>query len=220
MMTRAAGILALVACVCFVGGPANAETTYFSSDFNSFADTATVVNGGSNSLTAYGLPNTYGIIRPDGSGGKALTIYGGEQFNGAASGAFGDLSGRITSGEGLLRMTGVYRTQPAYDATPWNQTARIQFQNSVAYFTYNEIVVSASTPDWTPFTLDLDIGNLDPGQLGQVQANFFIPDFNPGEFQVDNLLIQSVPEPSTLALFTLGGGMLAIRARRRARSGR
>jgi hypothetical protein len=209
-------IASAVASATLVSG--NAQTIYFSSDFNNDAFSSTVVNGGSNSLSAYGLPTQFGIVRSDGSGGGALTIYGGEQFNGASSGAFGDLGARILAGEVTLRMTGVYRTQPAFDSTPWNQEAQIQFQNSSFFFTYNTIVVSASTPDWTPFTLDLDIGNLDPAQLGQVQANFFIGGNNPGEFQVDNLTIQTVPEPSTYALLALGaaglGGHL-IRRRRR-----
>ena len=219
MNRRVFRALAAAAFTAIAMGTAAAQTTYFSSDFNSFADSATTVNGGSNSLTAYGLPTQFGIIRSDGNGGKALTIYGGEQFNGAASGAFAALADRIASGQGLLRMTGLYRTQPAFDSTPWNQTAQIQFQNTIGFFTYNGITVSTNTPSWTPFTLDLDIANLDPGQLGQVQANFFLPGFNPGEFQVDDLTIQTVPEPSTwtmvaIAVLSLGGGM----ARRRRRT--
>jgi hypothetical protein len=206
------------ACSCAVPFTALAQTTYFSSDFNGLAFSNTVVNGGSNSLTAYGLPTQFGIVRTDGSGGGALTIYGGEEFNGANSGAFGDLGARILAGEVTLRMTGSYRTQPAFDSTPWNQTAQIQFQNTVGFFTYNSLVVSASTPDWTPFALDLDIAGLDVGQLGQVQANFFIGGNNPGEFQVDNLTIQTVPEPSTYALLALGaagfGAHLMHRRRR------
>ena len=210
-VVRAAG-LAAVACGCFAFGTANADTTYYASDFNSFADNATVLAGGSNSLTAYGLPTQFGLIRDDGNGGKALNIYGGEAFNGASSGAFGGLSDRIGAGETMLRMTGVYRTTPAYDSTPWNQTAEIQFQNNVGYFTYNTITVSASTPSWTPFTLDLNLSGLDPSQLGQVQANFFIPGNNPGQFQVDDLTIKAtaVPEPTTF--WTLAAGVTGLLA--------
>ena len=221
-METKAKILAAIVCGCFAGGTANADTTYYLSNFNSFADTATTLAGGSNSLVAYGLPNTYGLIRDDGNGGKALNIYGGEQYNGANSGSFGGLSARIAAGETLLRMTGVYRTTPAYDNTPWSQTARIQFQNNVNYSVYNEIVVTASTPSWTPFTLDLDLAGLDPGQLGQVQANFFMFEYNPGQFQVDDLMIQTVtpvPEPATLAMAAIGVagmGVRLIRRRRRA----
>lgn len=207
MGTRAARILTVVACAFTAMGSANADTTYFFSNFNGLPDNTTVINGGSNSLTAYGLPNTYGLIRDDGLGGKALNIYGGEQYNGAASGAFAGLAARIASGETVLRMTGAYRTTPAYDNTPWNQSAQIQFQNSVGYFTYNSITVSASTPAWTPFQLDLDLSALDAGQLGQVQANFFIFEYNPGQFQVDDLTIKTVspvPEPSATALGFMG----------------
>lgn len=220
MSTRASHLLAAVAYAFMSIGAANADTTYFLSDFNSYPDTATVIAGGSNSLSAYGLPNTYGLIRDDGLGGKALNIYGGEQFNGAASGPFGGLAARIASGETLLRMTGVYRTTAAYDNTPWNQTAQIQFQNSVGYFTYNTIVVSAATPAWTPFVLDLDLSGLDVGQLGQVQANFFIPEYNPGQFQVDDLAIRTVPEPSSMALLAGGLGVVAAVSSRRRSSRR
>lgn len=218
MRILTARLLASFAFALITLGTANAQTTYFSSDFNAFPDSATIVNGGSNSLSAYGLPTQFGIIRPDGSGGKALTIYGGEDHNGAASGAFAGLAARIAEGQGLLRMTGVYRTTNAFDGTPWAQTGRIQFQNNQFFFPYNELVVTTAVPDWTPFTLDLDLGNLDPGQLGQVQANFYLPSFQPGELQVDNLTVQTVPEPSTYAMLAVGaiawaGGM--IRRRRR-----
>lgn len=220
MSTATSRIFAAIVCGCLAVGTAHADTTYFFSNFNSFADSATVVAGGSNSLSAYGLPNQFGIIRDDGNGGKALNIYGGEQFNGAASGAFGGLAARIAAGETMLRMSGVYRTTPAYDNTPWNQTAQIQFQNTVGFFTYNSIVVSASTPAWTPFELDLNLAGLDPGQLGQVQANFFIPEFNPGQFQVDDLTIQTinpVPEPSTYAMVAAGAAGAGLRMIRRRR---
>ena len=197
---------------------ASAATTYYYSDFNSFNDSDTSLPGGTLTLTAYGLTSQFGLIRSDGNGGKALNIYGGNQYNGAVSGFIPDLGARILAGEVTLRMTGVYRTTPAYDSTPWNQTAQIQFQNGVTFATYNAIVVSADTPSWTPFQLDLDIAGLDVSQLTEVKANFFIPDYNPGQFQVDNLTIETVPEPSTYALLALGAAGLGahlIRRRRR-----
>lgn len=209
MLQPKSKILAALICGCLVAGTANAATTYFASDFNSYPDSATVVTGALNNLSAYGLPTQFGMIRDDGSGGKALNIYGGEPHNGSNSGAFGNLATRIAAGETVLRMTGFYRTTPAYDNTPWNQTGEIQLQNTVGFFPYNSITVSASTPNWTPFTLDLDLTGLDPAQLGQVQANFYLPGTNPGQLQVDGLIIQTtqaVPEPSVVAL---GGVALA-----------
>lgn len=211
-------ILGAIVCGSFVAGTANAATTYFASDFNSYADSATVVTGALNNLSAYGLPTQFGMIRDDGSGGKALNIYGGDPHNGSNSGAFGNLATRIAAGETVLRMTGVYRTTPAYDGVPWNQTGQIQLQNTVGFFPYNSITVSAATPSWTPFTLDLDLSGLDPSQLGQVQANFYLPGNNPGQLQVDDLIIQTtqpVPEPATFVLVAVAGLAGLTRFRRK-----
>lgn len=209
MKTLLAKVIAV--CACGMMGTAGAATTYFASDFNAFADNVTTVNGGSNSLTAYGNPVNFGIVRSSGTSGKALTIYGGDPFNGAASGAFGGLADRISSGEGLLRMTGEYRTTNAFNGDPWNQTAQIQFQNTASFSTYTSTTVSSATPNWTPFTLDLNIAGLNPAELGQVQANFFLPGTNPGDFQVDNLTIQTVPEPTVSALLAGGAAAIGIR---------
>lgn len=209
-------LLALAVILTVATSPASA-LVYFYSDFNGAADSATSVNGGTLTLGAYGLPSQFGMIRDDGNGGKALNIYGGEPFNGANSGAIPNLGAQILAGEVTLRMTGLYRTTPAYDNTPWAQTAQIQFQNTVGYFTYNAIVVSNTTSSWTPFQLDLDISGVDPAQLGQIQANFYIGGNDPGQFQVDNLTIETVPEPSTYALLALGAAGLGAGLVRRRR---
>jgi len=206
----------LTALVLGLGIQANA-TVLFTSNFDSFTDGATSVNGGTLNLSSFGLPTTYGFIRNDGTGGKALNIYGGDAHNGANTGVIGVLASELAAGNSLLRMTGRYRTTAAYDDTAWNQTAKIQFQNLPNYWIYNELVISAAT-DWQNFTLDLNLAGLatDHPHINQIQANFWIGGNNPGQFQVDDLTIQTVPEPSSATLMGLGvAGLLAFRRRRK-----
>ena len=208
IMNLAAALVGL-----FATTSANA-TIYFQSDFNGLADSTTVINGGLLSLTAYGVPSQYGMVRDN-----ALTIYGGDQYNGAVSARLTGLGAELAAGNSLLRMTGEYRTKPAYDGSAFATTAKIELQNNEWYFNYNELVVNASTPDWTAFTLDLNLAGMatDAPHIDMVNLNFFIGGNAPGEFQVDNLTVQTVvPEPTSASLLGLGlAGLLASRLRRR-----
>ena len=203
-----------VALVGLFGTTSANATVYFQSDFNGLADSTKVINGGPLSLTAYGVPNQYGIVRDN-----ALTIYGGDQYNGAVSARLVGLGTDLANGLSLLRMTGEYRTKPAYDGSAFATTAKIELQNNEWYFNYNELVVNASTPDWTAFTLDLNLAGMatDAPHIDMVNLNFFIGGNAPGEFQVDNLTVQTVvPEPTSASLLGLGlAGVLASRLRRR-----
>jgi hypothetical protein len=208
-----------VALVGLFGTTSANATVYFQSDFNSAATSAITVNGGLLNLSAYGLPSQYGVVR-----NSALAIYGGEAHNGANTGAISGslLAGDLANGQGLLRMTGQYNTRPNYADEAWNQTGSIQWQNPFNYSTYNSIVISANSNGWVDFTLDLDLVNLDPSYLGQIQANFYIggaTPYNPGELHIDNLRIEtvaSIPEPSVASLLGFGVlGLVATRFRRR-----
>ena len=205
--------LAVAFAGLFATTSANA-TVYFQSDFNGLAGSTKVINGGPISLTAYGVPNQYGIVR-----GDALTIYGGDQYNGANSMRLTGLGADLAAGKSILRMTGEYRTKSAWDGAPWAQTAEIQYQNNSFYFNYNSLVISTPTPDWTSFTLDLNLAGLatDVAHIDMINLNFFIGGNPPGEFQVDNLTVQTVvPEPTSASLLGLGlAGLLASRLRRR-----
>jgi hypothetical protein len=114
-------------------------------------------------------------------------------------------------------MTGEYRTKSAWDASPFATTAKIEYQNNEYYFDYNKKLVSNITPDWTSFTLDLDLAGLGTPHLDTINLNFYIGGNAPGEFQVDNLTVQTVvPEPTSASLLGLGlAGLLATRLRRR-----
>ena len=201
-----------VALVGLFGTTSANATIYFQSDFNGLAGSATTINGGLLSLNAYGVPFQYGIVRDN-----ALTIYGGDQYNGAVSARLTGLGADLAAGKSLLRMTGEYKTKSAWDTTPWAQTAQIQYQNTNDYSTYNSLVVSTITPNWTSFTLDLDLAGLAPSHLDMINLNFYIGGNAPGEFQVDNLTVQTVvPEPTSASLLGLGlAGLLASRLRRR-----
>ena len=208
-------IMSLV--VAFVGifGTTSANATvYFQSDFNGLAESTKVINGGLLSLTAYGVPNQYGIVRDN-----ALTIYGGDQYNGAVSARLTGLGADLAAGKSVLRMTGEYRTKSAWDGTPFATTADIQYQNNSWYFSYNNLVVNTVTPGWTAFTLDLNLAGLatDAPHIDMINLNFFIGGGAPGDFQVDNLTVQTVvPEPTSASLLGLGlAGLLASRLRRR-----
>ena len=203
-----------VALVGLFGTTSANATVYFQSDFNGLADSTKVINGGLLSLTAYGVPNQYGIVRDN-----ALTIYGGDAYNGAVSARLTGLGADVAAGNTLLRMTGEYRTKSAWDGTPFATTAEIQYQNNSWYFSYNSLVVNTVTPGWTAFTLDLNLAGLatDAPHIDMINLNFFIGGGAPGEFQVDNLTVQTVvPEPSSASLLGLGlAGLLASRLRRR-----
>ena len=203
-----------VALVGLFGTTSANATVYFQSDFNGLAESVTTINGGLLSLTAYGVPSQWGIVRDN-----ALTIYGGDQYNGANSMRLSGLGADLAAGKSLLRMTGEYRTKSAWDGSPFAQTAEIQYQNNSWYFSYNSKVVNTITPDWTSFTLDLNLAGLgtDVAHIDMINLNFFIGGGAPGEFQIDNLTVQTVvPEPTSASLLGLGlAGLLATRFRRR-----
>ena len=205
-----------VALVGLFGTTSANATIYFQSDFNGLSPSTKVINGGLLSLGAYGEPANWGIVRDN-----ALTIYGGQEFNGANSGNISGLSADLANGLNLLRMTGQYKTFAAYDGTPWNRAAEIGFQNTTWYFNYNSIAITNPTSDWVDFTLDLDLSGLatDVAHINMIQANFFVGGNAPGDFHVDNLKIEtisSVPEPSVASLLGFGvAGLIATRLRRR-----
>jgi hypothetical protein len=207
-----------VALVGLFGTTSANATVYFQSDFNGLADSTKVINGGLLSLTAYGVPSQWGIVRDN-----ALTIYGGDQYNGAVSARLTGLGAELAAGNSLLRMTGEYRTKSAYDGTPFATTAKIEYQNNEWYFDYNKLVVNAITPGWTSFTLDLNLAGLatDAPHIDMINLNFFIGGGAPGEFQVDNLKVETIavaaiPEPSVASMLGFGVlGLVATRMRRR-----
>ena len=209
--------LAVAFAGLFATTSANA-TVYFQSDFDGLADSTKVINGGLLSLTAYGEPNSWGIVR-----NNALTIYGGAQYNGASSARLVGLGTDLANGLSLLRMTGEYRTKSAYDGTAWAQAAQIQYQNTTWNFNYNSKAVSTSTPDWTSFTLDLNLAGLatDAPHIDMINLNFFLGGTAAGDFQVDNLKVETIavaaiPEPSVVSLLGFGVvGLIATRLRRR-----
>jgi hypothetical protein len=201
----------VVALLC-LGLRANA-TVYFQSNFDGLADSVTSVNGGLLTLTAYGEPANWGIVR-DG----ALTIYGGATHNGANSARLVGLGADLAAGNSLLRISGEYRTKNAWNGSPFATTAKIEYQNNSWWFNYNDMAVSTATPGWTSFNLDLNLAGLatDVAHIDMINLNFYIGGTNPGEFQVDNLTVQTVPEPSSAALMGLGvAGLLAFRLRRK-----
>jgi hypothetical protein len=207
-----------VALVGLFGTTSANATVYFQSDFNGLADTTKVINGGLLSLTAYGVPNQYGIVRDN-----ALTIYGGDAHNGANSARLVGLGADLAAGKSLLRMTGEYKTKSAWDGTPFATTAKIEYQNNEWYFDYNKLVVNTVTPGWTAFTLDLNLAGLatDAPHIDMINLNFYIGGNAPGEFQVDNLKVETIavaaiPEPSVASLLGFGAlGLVATRFRRR-----
>ena len=205
--------LALALVGLFGTTSANA-TVYFQSDFNGLSPSTKVINGGLLSLTAYGVPNQYGIVRDN-----ALTIYGGDAHNGANSARLVGLGADLAAGKSLLRMTGEYRTKSAWDGAAFATTAKIEYQNNEWYFDYNRLVINTPTPDWTSFTLDLNLAGLatDAPHIDMINLNFYIGGNAPGEFQIDNLTVQTVvPEPTSASLLGLGlAGLLATRLRRR-----
>ena len=207
-----------VALVGLFGTTSANATVYFQSDFTGLAESTKVINGGPLSLTAYGVPNQHGIVR-----NSALTIYGGDAHNGANSARLTGLGAELAAGNSLLRMTGVYRTKAAWDGAAFAQTAEIQYQNNSFYSTYNSLVISTPTPDWTSFTLDLNLAGLgtDVAHIDMINLNFYIGGGAPGEFQVDNLKVETlavaaIPEPSVASLLGFGVlGLVATRFRRR-----
>lgn len=195
----------------FATTSANA-TVYFQSDFNGLANSVTTINGGLLSLNAYGVPSKYGIVRDN-----ALTIYGGDQYNGASSARLVGLGADLANGLSLLRMTGEYKTKSAYSGAAFATIADIQYQNTTWYFSYNNKIVDTPTADWTSFTLDLDLAGLTGPHIDMINLNFYIGGGAPGEFQVDNLKVETiavaaVPEPSVASL--LGFGILGVAATR------
>jgi len=203
--------LAVALVGLFATTSANA-TVYFESDFNGLSPSATVINGGLLSLTAYGEPAKWGIVRDN-----ALTIYGGATDNGASSARLVGLGADLANGLSLLRMTGEYKTKSAWNGAAFATTAKIEYQNTTWYFDYNNKTVNTPTADWTSFTLDLDLAGLTGPHIDMINLNFYIGGNAPGEFQVDNLTVQTVvPEPTSASLLGLGlAGLLATRLRRR-----
>jgi len=209
--------LAVAFAGLFATTSANA-TVYFQSDFNGLNDSVTTINGGLLSLTAFGVPQQYGIVRDD-----AFTIYGGNAHNGASSARLVGLGTDLANGLSLLRMTGEYRTRSAYNGAAFATTAKIEYQNNEWYFDYNKLVVNTSTLDWTSFTLDLDLAGMatDAPHINMVNLNFYIAGNSPGEFQIDNLKVETIaaaaiPEPSVASLLGFGVlGLVATRLRRR-----
>lgn len=207
-----------VALVGLFGTTSANATVYFQSDFNGLSESATTINGGLLSLNAYGVPSQYGIVRDN-----ALTIYGGDPFNGANTARLVGLGADLAAGKSLLRMTGEYRTKSAWNGAPFATTAEIQYQNNSWYFNYNSLVVGTVTPGWTAFTLDLNLAGLatDVSHIDMINLNFFIGGGAPGEFQVDNLKVETIavaaiPEPSVASLLGFGVlGLAATRFRRR-----
>jgi hypothetical protein len=201
-----------VALVGLFGTTSANATVYFQSDFNGLAESVTTINGGLLSLTAYGVPSQWGIVRDN-----ALTIYGGDAHNGASSARLVGLGADLAAGKSLLRMTGEYRTKSAWDGAAFATTAKIEYQNTTWYFDYNNKTVNTPTADWTSFTLDLDLAGLTGPHIDMINLNFYIGGNAPGEFQVDNLTVQTVvPEPTSASLLGLGlAGLLATRLRRR-----
>ena len=207
-----------VALVSLLGTTSANATIYFQSNFDGLDDSVTVINGGLLSLTAYGVPSQYGIVRDN-----ALTIYGGNAHNGASSMRLTGLGAEVAAGNSLLRMTGEYRTKAAYNGAPFATTAKIEYQNNEWSFDYNKLVVNAITPNWTSFTLDLNLAGMatDAPHIDMVNLNFYIGGNAPGEFQIDNLKVETIavaaiPEPSVASLLGFGAlGLVATRFRRR-----
>ena len=191
-------------------------TIYFQSDFNGLADSVTTINGGLLSLGAYGVPSQYGIVR-----NSALTIYGGDAYNGAATAGIVGLGADLAAGNSLLEMTGQYRTQNGYPNLPWNTRATVEFANTNNWGPYNSFAVTSATSEWTNFSLYLDLAGLgtDVAHIDMVKVVFNITGNNPGNFQVDNLKVQTIaaiPEPSVVSLLGIGvAGLVATRLRRR-----
>jgi hypothetical protein len=205
-----------VALVGLFGTTSANATVYFQSDFNGLAGSATTINGGLLSLNAYGVPSQWGIVRDN-----ALTIYGGDQYNGASSARLVGLGADLANGLSLLRMTGEYKTKSAYSGAAFATIADIQYQNTTWNFSYNNKIVNTPTADWTSFTLDLDLAGLTGPHIDMINLNFFIGGGAPGEFQVDNLKVETIavaaiPEPSVASLLGFGVlGLVATRLRRR-----
>jgi len=217
-----------VALVGLFGTTSANATVYFQSNFNGLSESTTSVNGGILTLGAYGFPaeGGYGAIRnayQRSSEGQAFTIYGGRSHNGANTGAISGLLGERDNGNSILRMTGSYLTKGNWDnSLAWDQTAEIQFQNTAEYFAYNRIVIGLTgSGGWQDFTLELDLAGLasDRNHIGEIQANFYMFGYAVGEFQFDNITIQTVaaiPEPSVASLLGFGVlGLVATRLRRR-----
>ena len=205
--------LAVALVGLFATTSANA-TVYFQSDFSGLADSTKSINGGLIDLNAYGEPNNWGIVR-----GGALTIYGGAAYNGAATAGIVGLGADLAAGYSMLEMTGQYRTQNGYGDVPWNTIATVEFSNTNDWGPYNSFAVTSATSEWTDFSLYLDLAGLgtDVAHIDMVKVVFNITGSNPGEFQVDNLKVQTVvPEPTSASLLGLGlAGLLASRLRRR-----